>query len=242
MNSLSGLTTRTGKGHGLKHPTSKIQHPEKVQDPTSQVCAWPTFLDPSSSTFSGCWILDVGCAGLSPICSHGATSRSYKMTVAALKTVHVNPVYGSYFADPFVWKTRDVYYAIGTGEAEALGRTVGKVFPILQSIDFMQWQFASSALVRPDPGLGNNFWAPEVAEADGTFYLYYSVGHGDKNHQLRVAVSDEPLGPYVDSGKALLELERCPFAIDAHPFRDPDGQWYLFYARDFLDRADGQRA
>jgi len=26
-----------------------------------------------------------------------------------------------------------------------------------------------------------------------------------------------------------------PLAIDPHPFCDDDGQWYLFYARDFLD-------
>jgi beta-xylosidase len=33
-----------------------------------------------------------------------------------------------------------------------------------------------------------------------------------------------------------------PFAIDPHPFRDADGQWYLFYARDFLDTKRGVRA
>jgi len=34
-------------------------------------------------------------------------------------------------------------------------------------------------LLRPDPALGDNFWAPEVAYCDGKFYLYY-VGHEDK--------------------------------------------------------------
>lgn len=32
------------------------------------------------------------------------------------------------------------------------------------------------------------------------------------------------------------------FAIDAHPFQDTDGQWWLFYARDFLDEAGGCHA
>ena len=32
-----------------------------------------------------------------------------------------------------------------------------------------------------------------------------------------------------------------PFAIDASPFQDDDGQWYLFYARDFLDASNGAR-
>jgi beta-xylosidase len=164
------------------------------------------------------------------------------MMAATFKLAHVNPVYGGYFADPFVWRTAHTYYAIGTGESEASGRTVGKVFPILQSNDFFHWQFASSAMLRPDPALGDNFWAPEVAETDGTFYLYYSVGHGDKAHRLRVAASDSPQGPYRDLGKTLLDSKDCPFAIDPHPFQDDNGQWYLFYATDFLECSASARA
>jgi len=56
-----------------------------------------------------------------------------------------------------------------------------------------------------------------------------------------VATSDSPLGPYQDVGEALTNLNTCPFAIDPHPFCDDDGQWYLFYARDFLDTEGGVR-
>src|SRR5204863_4948749 len=97
------------------------------------------------------------------------------------------------------------------------------------------------ALLRPDPALGTHFWAPEVAFAENKFWLYYSVGFAEQNHQLRVATSDTPLGPFQDFGRALLDPARCSFAIDAHPFRDDDGQWYLFFAQDFLDCADGVR-
>jgi beta-xylosidase len=164
------------------------------------------------------------------------------MTLAPAKTRHINPVYGSYFADPFVWKHENTYYAIGTGSLEANGQTLGKIFPVLQSADFFQWQFASNALVRPERGLGENFWAPAVAFAEGRFYLYYSVGHGDQYHQLRVAMSDSPQGPYKDLGRPLLKPDACPFAIDPHPFQDEDGRWYLFYARDFLDESPKARA
>jgi beta-xylosidase len=156
--------------------------------------------------------------------------------------LHTNPVYAGYFADPFVWRSSDTYYAVGTGSADAAGETLGKAFTLLQSSDFFTWKFAANALIRPDPALGNNFWAPEVAEHDGWFYLYYSVGHGDKNHQLRVAKSADPQGPYKDMGLTLVDLKKCPFAIDPHPFQDEDGQWYLFYARDFLDTNGGFRA
>lgn len=175
--------------------------------------------------------------------------------VAINKLTYTNPVYRGYFADPFVWKHQGVYYAIGTGAKEAEGEvdeiasTTGvkstgelRVFPLLRSDDFLTWHFAGNALVRPDPALGDNFWAPEVAYCDGKFYLYYSVGHEDKNHQLRVAISDEPLGPYQDVGQPLLDPSVYPFAIDPHAFCDQDGQWYLFYARDFLDTEGEARA
>jgi len=164
------------------------------------------------------------------------------MTLASAKPRHINPVYGSYFADPFVWKHEDTYYAIGTGALEASGQTLGKIFPVLQSADFFQWQFASNALVRPERGLGENFWAPAVAFAEERFYLYYSVGQGDQHHQLRVAMSDSPQGPYKDLGQPMLKPDACPFAIDPHPFQDEDGRWYMFYARDFLDESPHARA
>jgi GH43 family beta-xylosidase len=168
---------------------------------------------------------------------------------------YTNPVYKGYFADPFVWEYQGVYYAIGTGPAEAKGEMEEiadatqanstkelRVFPLLRSFDFLNWDFVGNALQRPDPALGDNFWAPEVAYSEGTFYLYYSVGHEDKDHQLRVATSTDPLGPYQDVGETLVDPNSCPFAIDPHPFRDDDGQWYLFYARDFLDTEGGVRA
>jgi beta-xylosidase len=159
---------------------------------------------------------------------------------------YTNPVYPEYFADPFVWQHQGIYYAIGTGPAEAAGQVEdlhqSRVFPLLRSPDLVNWEFTGNALSRPEPALGDNFWAPEVAYHDGVFYLYYSVGHGDKNHQLRVATSADPLGPYEDAGISLVEPQICPFAIDPSPFQDDDGQWYLFYAQDFLDTDNEVRA
>lgn len=145
-------------------------------------------------------------------------------TVATIK-IHQNPVYAGYFADPFAWKFKGSYYAVGTGASDADGKLVGKAFSLLQSTDFVDWQFAANALMRPDASLGNTFWAPEVAYHDGRFYLYYSVGHEDKDHQLRVAQSESPQGPYRDMGITLVDPKQCPFAIDPHPFQDDDGQW-----------------
>jgi beta-xylosidase len=160
------------------------------------------------------------------------TTRNHAVTNSAAK-----PVWDGYFADPFAWRVGDEYFAIGTGAAEACGHTQEGVFPLLRSKNFTDWQPAGMALERPNPTLGTHFWAPEVSFEGDTFYLYYSVGREDKNHQLRVATSASPLGPYRDTGITLLGSPGCPFAIDPHPFRDMDGRWYLFYARDYLDGA-----
>jgi beta-xylosidase len=149
-----------------------------------------------------------------------------------------NPVYAEYFADPFVWRAGEAYFAIGTGDSEAEGVVCESgIFPLLTSRDLVHWKYVAHALQPPDASFGSTFWAPEVVEAEGKWWLYYSVGHEDKQHQLRVASSSEPQGPYVDVA-GLTSPEQCPFAIDAHAFHDEDGNWYLFHARDFLDEVD----
>ena len=156
-------------------------------------------------------------------------------------------MYPGYFADPFVWKVDRTYYAVGTGAIEASGNTLGRdrstLFPLLRSADLVNWEPLGAALARPENSPGDHFWAPEVARGDdGVFYLYYSVGWGDKNHQVFVAASAAPQGPYRHVAGPLIDPAECPFAIDPNPFRDADGQWYLFYARDYLDTEDGSHA
>jgi arabinan endo-1,5-alpha-L-arabinosidase len=170
-------------------------------------------------------------------------------------TLH-QPVYGNYFADPFAWKHNREYYAVGTGpvipsdHASAQDMTSTKIdgqefaFPILHSKDFWNWKSIGGALRVPSALKGGEFWAPETAYDGKFFYLYYSVNmHGEElKHRLRVARSTNPGGPYDDVGYLMERPEDCYFAIDAHAFRDDDGQWYLFYARDFVDTNDGYRA
>ncbi|MDQ3822836.1 MAG: glycoside hydrolase family 43 protein [Actinomycetota bacterium] len=149
------------------------------------------------------------------------------MTASATYT---NPVYDQYFADPFVLRRGGAYYAYGT--LPLRGRTV----PALTSPDLVRWTPLGDVLEPLDQEV-ENYWAPEVAYADGTFWMYYSAG-GEEGigHQLRVACAEEPSGPFADCGIVLDPDE--PFTIDAHPFRDDDGSWYLFFCRDFLDVDD----
>lgn len=143
-----------------------------------------------------------------------------------------NPVHDGYLADPFVLRTDGPgspgYVAYGTGT-----RMGDRVFEVLVSSDLLSWTSVGGALEALPPEQGTDYWAPEVAEHDGRWWMYYSVGVGDAGHHLRVAVADSPLGPFRDCGVDLTPEER--FAIDPSPFRDADGTWYLFHARDVLE-------
>ncbi len=144
------------------------------------------------------------------------------------RLTYTNPVYPEYFADPFVLEHSGRYYAYGTG----LPSLSKRVFEVLRSDDLVNWESLGGALEPPVQTPETACWAPEVACDGERFYMYYSVGVHDKNHVLRVAAAENPEGPFEDLGLALSD---DPFAIDPHPFQDQDGQWYLYYARDFLD-------
>jgi beta-xylosidase len=151
---------------------------------------------------------------------------------------YTNPVYPYYFADPFVLEHEGSYYAYGTGEKPIIN---GKIFEVLHSTDLIHWTLLGGCLTPLEPYQYHpsiaheaelDYWAPEVAFDGENFYMYYSVGWRDERHAIHVAKASRPEGPFTEVG-TLTPHEL--FAIDASPFRDDDGQWYLFYARDFLE-------
>jgi beta-xylosidase len=151
---------------------------------------------------------------------------------AASTAVHAtfaNPVYPGYFADPFILRHEGSYYAYGTNSVDP----ADEAFEVLRSSDLVEWTSLGRALPVVDGLAAEDHWAPEVVEHHGRFYMYFSAGVEDRDHHIRVAVAERPHGPFRYTGRVL--TSGVPFAIDAHPFRDDDGQWYLYYARDVLE-------
>ena len=146
------------------------------------------------------------------------------------------PAWDGYLADPHVLRLPDGgYAAYGSGPPAPSAPQGLRVFRALWSPDLKTWHDRGFVLDRLPPGAGDEYWAPEVAHTDGAYWMYYSVGHGIAGHGLRVARAEDPFGPFTDTGVNLTPGEL--FAIDAHPFRDDDGRWYLYYARDVLNHS-----
>lgn len=137
---------------------------------------------------------------------------------------YLNPVHNRPSPDPFALKHRGEYWCYVTGFSSD-----GRCFGVMHSRDLVNWRELGGAM-EPLPGGATCYWAPEVTYFNGRFFMYYSVGN-EARMQVRVAVADNPAGPFIDSERGLTMEE---FAIDAHPFEDEDGTRYLFYATDFL--------
>jgi GH43 family beta-xylosidase len=147
-----------------------------------------------------------------------------------------NPFWPHNFPDPFLLKVRGRYFAYAT-EAEENPASGSSVFPILTSTDMVSWHEVGKAM----PALSMpyyRYWAPEVTEYNGQFFLYYAVHTEEFVSSIRVAVAERPQGPFIDSGHDLTSFQ-TPWAIDPHVFRDQDGQWYLYMTIEYLDSAQG---
>jgi arabinan endo-1,5-alpha-L-arabinosidase len=176
-------------------------------------------------------------AGLSLFVLAGCVARQSAPPAISYR----NPVYTGSLPDPSVFRhPNGWYYAVGTTGNDR--KADGRIFTLVRSTNLVHWAELGGALEPADPSRALHYWAPEaVVGDDGRSYLYYSVGRPDQEKfELRVAVSVAPEGPYRDTGKPLLDCQTNRFTIDPFPFRDDDGQWYLFYACNFPFRSPGK--
>ncbi len=75
------------------------------------------------------------------------------------------------------------------------------------------------------PWAKSQLWAPDAAEKDGKFFLYFPAKNKDGIFQMGVATSDSPTGPF----KAEPEPIKGSFSIDPAVFKDDDGSHYMYF-------------
>ena len=125
------------------------------------------------------------------------------------------------------------YYAYATGDIAGALKTH---ISVTVSDDLVHWSAPTDAL--PEMPIWANrvpsAWAPHVLEKDGTYYMYYSVRPNwsdDEHMRLGVATSQNPLGPFVDSGSEL-NTGWIDENIDPMVFKDPkENAYFLIWGR-----------
>ena len=129
------------------------------------------------------------------------------------KNTYKNPVCEG--ADPFVLLYEGVYYLYSTNSSDG--------FRVFTSSDLSTWVDRGYCLKAGDVMGDKWFWAPEVMEKNGKFYMVYVA-----NEHLGIAVADSPLGPFKQEEKRWLNETN---EIDGHFFVDDDGVVYLYFVR-----------
>ncbi|WP_423188968.1 glycoside hydrolase family 43 protein [Alkalibacterium sp. f15] len=140
---------------------------------------------------------------------------------------YTNPVGEmSDIGDPYVLKVEDTYYMYATSVAHA-------GFKVWESTDMVEWVEVGMAYDHRDheeKWAQYDFWAPEVIEHNGTFYMVYSARAYNGSLKMAIATSDSPTGPFMDATVGL--IDRPGSFIDGHFFIDDDDKAYMYYVED----------
>jgi beta-xylosidase len=163
----------------------------------------------------------------------GAAALAGTVTAAAEPTFV--PVFRENFPDAFVLPHGSEFIAYATND--------GPNVPMARSTDLVHWSFVTDPATGQKrdalPQLGSwaktGFtWAPEVIRNGSNWLLYYTASDRRRNAQcIGVAVASDPEGPFRDrSSDPIVCQTKLGGTIDASPFRDEDGNLYLYFKND----------
>ncbi len=158
-------------------------------------------------------------------------------TAKSIATTYQNPL-PVQLGDPYVLYVKgDKYYMYGTGG-------VKHGFAAYSSADLVHWKSegqvwwanTTNGWTDSTAAWDGAYWAPEVYEVKGKFYLFYSAQwkvnptKDVENFRIGVAVADKPTGPFIDVTNKPVFDPGYPI-IDANVFFDSNGKLYLYYSR-----------
>lgn len=79
--------------------------------------------------------------------------------------------------------------------------------------------------VRKVPWARSQMWAPDAAEKDRKYYLFFPAKDKDGIFRIGVAMASSPAGPF----NAMPNPIKGSFSIDPAVFRDEDGSYYMYF-------------
>lgn len=144
-------------------------------------------------------------------------------TTSGRAATYNNPVIPGDFPDPSIIRVGSEYWATATSSEW------GPEFPLLHSTNLVTWELVGSVFEhRPDWAVAN-FWAPEISEYNGKFYVYYVGRKKGGPLSVAVAMAEKPSGPYKDYGPLVSQADG---SIDPVPVTDENDQRYLVWKED----------
>jgi xylan 1,4-beta-xylosidase len=149
---------------------------------------------------------------------------------------YTNPVIAGDFPDPTVIRVGEDFWAMTTSG------TWAPHFPVLHSRDLVNWRVAGHVFERRPAWVKSDFWAPELVQDRGRFFVYYTARRDEGPRKtgtlcVAVATAEKPEGPYTDHGPLVCEIRELSNvgSIDAFRVRDERGDPYLVWKADGND-------
>ncbi|WPR73401.1 glycoside hydrolase family 43 protein [Algoriphagus sp. NG3] len=145
---------------------------------------------------------------------------SFWLSLSIFSVPEKEPIF---LADPTIFYHEGTYYLYGTsGNNKNLG------FEVYVSKNLKSWKRSDKndgyALKKGESYGDIGFWAPQVFEYEGKFYMAYTA-----NEHIAIATSASPLGPFTQAEKK--DLEAPVKQIDPYIFIDEDGKKYMYHVR-----------
>lgn len=185
-------------------------------------------------------IIPITYAELKALVDHWGLPEHFKMPEK-----NNNPVLEGYYADPDIMYSRKTgkYYIYPT--SDGFQGWSGTYFKTFSSDNLYDWKDEGVILdlEKEVSWADRNAWAPCIIEKkskDGSFKYYYYFTAAQK---IGVAVADDPTGPFIDSGKPLIDFKPKGVShgqeIDPAVFEDPkSGKSYLYWGNGYLAVAE----
>lgn len=160
------------------------------------------------------------------------SSCSRKTEDSKKESIYLNPLDVA-FGDPFVLKSSDgKFYMYGTSEG-VLG------FKAYSSSNLKDWKDEGVVYqgATENSWTVDCFWAPEVYERDGKYYMLFSSNWKSnptnelENFRIGVAISDSPIGPFTEMSDKPLFDPGYPVIDGNVYFDDANNKSYLYYSR-----------
>jgi len=161
-----------------------------------------------------------------------------------------NPILTGYYADPEILysnKTNKYYLYTTSDGFDGWG---GYYFKTFSSENLKDWTDEGIILdLKKDVSWANgNSWAPCIIEkkdkkGNYKYYYYFSGGQDGGHKKIGVAISDNPTGPFADSGKPLIDFKPAGVTdgqeIDPDVFTDPQtGKSYIYWGNGYMAGAE----
>lgn len=139
-----------------------------------------------------------------------------------------------YLISPFrqITKIGDPFVMYDTASHKYYMYCTGGLFRCWSSETMKTWKEEGDSYQKTVKSFGTQkYWAPEVFEYRGTYYMVYSAADDTGIMSIGLASSERPEGPYTDVSDTPL-FSPGYSVIDADLLFDEDGKIYLYYAKD----------